>query len=236
MQDQPLHPIAEPKGAPPHEVTLIGADAPTELQHDPQNGHSLASGNQSSGPASLNLQNTGGWLITAGVGVLIFILFKNLRKNRKRAVARSKHSPRDRIDEIQTRVSGMNDMHGMTARAQESVQTLITQLENKAARLELLLDKTEARIAEFDAKIDQLASSSSSQPSAPSPRAPGLTMQSPPLAEPCSPEDSPLDPPLDPLHQRVHALADQGLDSIEIARQVNRPTGQIDLILALRRA
>ena len=40
--------------------------------------------------------------------------------------------------------------------------------------------------------------------------------------------------PIDPRHQEIYTLADQGRNSREIAQQLNRPTGEIDLILALR--
>ena len=43
------------------------------------------------------------------------------------------------------------------------------------------------------------------------------------------------EPALDPFHRRVYALADQGQSSIDIARQLDRPTGQIELVLALRK-
>ncbi len=40
---------------------------------------------------------------------------------------------------------------------------------------------------------------------------------------------------LDPLHARVAELADQGLAPVQIAQRLGQPTGQIELILALRR-
>jgi DNA-binding NarL/FixJ family response regulator len=39
---------------------------------------------------------------------------------------------------------------------------------------------------------------------------------------------------IDPQHEAVYALADQGKATAEIARQLNRPNGEIELILALR--
>ncbi len=41
--------------------------------------------------------------------------------------------------------------------------------------------------------------------------------------------------PKDPLHARIHALADAGRSPIDIARETGCPTGQVELILALRR-
>ncbi len=38
----------------------------------------------------------------------------------------------------------------------------------------------------------------------------------------------------DARHRQVYALADQGRSAAEIARQIDRPYGEIELILALR--
>ena len=39
---------------------------------------------------------------------------------------------------------------------------------------------------------------------------------------------------MDPRHAQVYDLADEGLSAPEIARQLGRPSGEIELILALR--
>jgi hypothetical protein len=40
--------------------------------------------------------------------------------------------------------------------------------------------------------------------------------------------------PADPQHEQVYVLADQGRDAYEIAAQLGRPRGEVELILALR--
>ncbi|MFZ4573101.1 MAG: hypothetical protein ACOYN0_01810 [Phycisphaerales bacterium] len=40
----------------------------------------------------------------------------------------------------------------------------------------------------------------------------------------------------DPLHARIYALADAGRRPIDIAKETGCPTGQVELILSLRRA
>lgn len=40
----------------------------------------------------------------------------------------------------------------------------------------------------------------------------------------------------DPTHRAVYELADRGLSPLEIARELGQPTGQVELILNLRRA
>ncbi len=167
----------------------------------------------------------GGGLLAAGVLGLVFIFVRKLRKNRQKQFEMDL-PPRERIDRLNSGASNTNDMHAVTARAQESVQTLITQLENKAVRIESLLDRAESRIAELESRFDTASDGLASQ------REEQNTALPPAIAMSRSPDA----PPADPLHARVHALADKGLNPVEIARQVDRPTGQIELILALRRA
>lgn len=38
----------------------------------------------------------------------------------------------------------------------------------------------------------------------------------------------------DPIHRQVFELADRGMGSLDIARTLGQPTGQVELILALR--
>lgn len=60
-------------------------------------------------------------------------------------------------------------------------------------------------------------------------------MKSPPSAPPPRAEPAAPELPGDPRHAQVYALADQGRSSNEIAQQLHRPSGEIELILALRR-
>ncbi len=39
----------------------------------------------------------------------------------------------------------------------------------------------------------------------------------------------------DASHQEVYELADGGLSAVDIARKLDKPTGQVELILNLRR-
>jgi DNA-binding NarL/FixJ family response regulator len=59
-----------------------------------------------------------------------------------------------------------------------------------------------------------------------------------PASAPQQPEfqaESTEQPMIDPRHALVYALADQGRSCKDIAQELNRPSGEIELILALRR-
>ncbi|MGD0460850.1 MAG: hypothetical protein ABSB74_00010 [Tepidisphaeraceae bacterium] len=111
-------------------------------------------------------------------------------------------------------------MQNVLVELSEMARQITAQLDTRAAKLESLIREADEKIAAMK--------------SAPSPPA----LSPPGLAPPAfgSPVESP-EPraPSDPRHAQVYALADQGRSSMEIAQQLNRPSGEIELILALRR-
>jgi hypothetical protein len=87
----------------------------------------------------------------------------------------------------------------------ELTDRLAAELDARAARLERLIEAADARLVALERAAES--------PVAPRARA---ASAADPFAE-------------------VYHLADQGLPSVEIARRTSRPTGQVDLILNLRR-
>lgn len=94
---------------------------------------------------------------------------------------------------------------------EQMARQMTAQIDTRAAKLEML-------IREADEKIALLRGSGSG-----------------PVATLCAP-DRPTQTSTvpDPRHADVYRLADQGLSPGEIARQLGRPYGEIELILALR--
>ncbi len=102
---------------------------------------------------------------------------------------------------------------------ERQMQNVLVELSDMARQISSQLDtraaKLEALIKDADEKISQLKSASLQTP-----------VPVPPPA---------IELPPDPRHADVYALADQGRAPPDIARQLNRPSGEIELILALRR-
>jgi flagellar biosynthesis/type III secretory pathway M-ring protein FliF/YscJ len=101
-------------------------------------------------------------------------------------------------------------MQNVLVEMSEMARQITAQLDTRAAKLEAL-------IREADEKITAMKSAATTQ----APAQPFTAAVSAP-------------PPPDPRHAQVYALADQGRSSREIAQQLNRPSGEIELILALR--
>jgi len=101
---------------------------------------------------------------------------------------------------------------------ERQMESLLVELSEMARQITAQLDtrsaKLEALIREADEKISALRQGSQMPTTA---AAPVWTAAS-----------------IDPQHEAVYALADQGKSTAEIARQLNRPSGEVELILALR--
>jgi hypothetical protein len=99
----------------------------------------------------------------------------------------------------------------------ELTEKLAHQLDVRAARLESLLEQADTRIATLEKLLAAKPPAITIEPKL-SP-APLAGLDAPPLA-----------------HRDVYALADDGLSPVQIAQRTGKPTGQIELILQLRRA
>ncbi|MCW5776890.1 MAG: hypothetical protein KIS87_10665 [Phycisphaeraceae bacterium] len=147
-----------------------------------------------------------GLLIAAGLMIILFIA---MRKVQQRIAARAQQemSPRERIEAIRTQAAERDSAEAVMADMHDLARELAAQLEARAAKLEKLLRDADERLARLEA------------------------------ADPTPPDGRRATalPTTDPLHARVYELADRGLPCVEIAREIDRPTGQVELILALRR-
>jgi hypothetical protein len=125
------------------------------------------------------------------------------------------------------------EMSNLLVELSEMARQVTAQLDTRATKLELLMK-------EADEKIETLRAL---QGSAPPPRA--QTPVSPAIRQSIAehealmqPLDAPPPPPpepaIDPRHAEIYAMADQGRTPVDIASRLGRPSGEIELILALR--
>jgi len=113
-------------------------------------------------------------------------------------------------------------MQNVLVELSEMSRQITAQLDTRAAKLEALIREADQKIAEMK-----------SQSAAPPPEPPGA--QQLPAAASSFQAESNSQPMIDPRHSLVYALADQGRSFKDIAQELNRPSGEIELILALRR-
>lgn len=120
---------------------------------------------------------------------------------------------------------------------EELAERLAAAMDGRAARLEQLIRDADERIR----RLDQARIGAEQRLIEPRP-SPGQGTTSAwnaaPLAAAASSARAPLGSleadQADPVQRQVFALADEGLHAVEIARRLGQPTGQVELMLALR--
>jgi hypothetical protein len=117
------------------------------------------------------------------------------------------------------------DMGQLMVEMLDTARQMTAQLDTRAARLEVLMKEADQKLAALKAATSPLPSIAVEVPITANPPAP-ISEPRPPVAK--------LETPPDPRHADVYQMADQGNSPNEIARQLNRPHGEVELILALR--
>jgi DNA-binding NarL/FixJ family response regulator len=117
------------------------------------------------------------------------------------------------------------EMSNLLVELSEMARQMTAQLDTRAAKLELLIKEADDRIA----TLKRAAAGITTVPPDEKSVEPSPTFSDPPA------DDPPAAPaPPDPRHVAVYELADQGCSIQEIAHELGRPTGEVELILALR--
>jgi len=163
-------------------------------------------------------------LIALGSVMMLIVIARMLgRRSRvQTAGSRSERTGREVARPGLTSTAGHDRLERLMTDAEELTRRLAAVLDNKAARIEVLIEQADERLAALERAQER------AEPEAqPAPARPGLSLTE---------ESAPAAPAVDPLHRKVYDMADRGMTPVDIARQIDRPTGQVELILALRRA
>lgn len=152
----------------------------------------------------------------------LLITLSVLSMLRKRLVRRaSAPTPRQKRTEQQAQARQSLDparrsVEELMVSAEELVRRLAAHLDNKAARIELLLKEADIRLDHLErSKTDPIVTATQSSL--------GRATSSPTNANLA-----------DPVSLDVYRLADDGFPTIEIASQLSEGVGKVELILALR--
>ncbi len=189
--------------------------AATEGQPDP-----AGAGRPAGSSPGFDRQDLSLGLIGLGCALMMIVVSRMLfRRDRRRDAHAAANAPAAAAP-VTASGAAHDRLERLMADAEELTRRLAAVLENRAARIEVLLEQADERLAALE----------TARTSAPTTEA----SRTPPPAAGFSLSDAA--PTTDPLHRKVYDLADRGLTPVDIARQIDRPTGQIELILALRRA
>jgi hypothetical protein len=145
---------------------------------------------------------------------VVFVLYRIRKQLKKDPLARAPAS-----SSLAQQRSVERQMQNLLVELSEMARQITAGLDTRSAKLDALIREADEKIATLTALQRSI-------------------MAIPPAAAPPPPEAPPPPPPSayepDPRHVEVYTLADQGHSPTQIAGQLNRPNGEIELILALR--
>jgi hypothetical protein len=164
--------------------------------------------------------------IAISVGILMVVYVTFVRPLRKKKGKDPLERPTGYSSLAQQRAVE-RDMSNLLVELSEMARQMTAQLDTRAAKLELLLKEADERIAILRSLQGTSADSAGGN---------GSHASDGVIVEASAPSESTRLPEtiMDPRHAEVYDLADGGLSPPEIARQLGRPSGEIELILALR--
>jgi hypothetical protein len=157
-----------------------------------------------------------------GGGILLYFLMRNAARRKR------KPDPMDR----QANGGGMSlahqrnterEMQHLLVELSQMARQLTAQLDTRSAKLELLIREADEKLAQLKSATDLLAPADHDRFRIPLP--PAGEREPPNVVFPDAARAK---------HAEVYALQDAGRTPLQIAEQLGRPTGEIELILALR--
>jgi hypothetical protein len=151
------------------------------------------------------------WTLICAAGLTVmYVVMRPFKKRRKDPLARPTNLSLAGQREVE------RQMTELLVELEQMARQMTAQLDTRAKKLELLIKEADEKIALLQSAGPTPFSEDARV--APTETAPGL----------------PTIPTTDPRHVEIYDLADAGQSARQIAQQLSRPQGEIELILALR--
>jgi hypothetical protein len=148
------------------------------------------------------------WFMVAVAGItILYVVIRPILK-KKDPLAKA-----PKFASLSQQRSVERQMQNILVELSEMARQISAQLDTRAAKLELLIKEADEKLAAL-----KTANAQPSYPAASTPE---------PAAAPAY---------SDPRYVQIYSLADLGRSARDIAQQLNRPSGEIELILALRKS
>ncbi len=186
-----------------------------------------------------------GAMAALGVALITVVLLRRWLKRSRASRARDPQQVLAQQREQLQHRSERDSLEKLMVEVQELTRVCAAQIENRASKLEHLIEVADQRIAELQRATERRPVSSAPRSSVDRDveleARPAVTRNS--RSRDWSSEGDDTDVPRtspsqrrDQLAERVHELSEMGLKSVEIARQLDEQVGKVELILALREA
>lgn len=182
---------------------------------------------EAAGEASQARQWLPAMLMSVGI-VIILVLWSMSIRNRSTRKHAEFATPREQIERIKAGHRTREIEGALTAEFVTSATEIAARLENKAERLEQLIEQADERLMRLREAMGMTESEPTHE---------GATAAMQPESDRSRATDAPphRPEPADPLALAVIELSDAGHSPVEIAQQLDEQIGKVELILALRR-
>ena len=158
-------------------------------------------------------------MLVLAVGALTLVMLSTRRRIRK-SQRMPRHSARDHYTQLQKRSEATRDVEQVMLELDQVSRQIHGRLDTKLARLEAVLCDADERIDKLSRLVQRVEAG---------PRLEITLDHEGPHETPTGRADD-----ADDRHTAVFTLADRGMSSVEIAREIGKPPGEVELILALR--
>ena len=165
--------------------------------------------------------NTNDYLIYGlGVTALIYLVVRPMLRKKKDPLERPMNLGLSQQRQVE------RDMNNVLVELSQMARQITAQLDTRSAKLEALIEEADRKIEELK-RLQQRATPAANPAVAKRPAVEQRATLAPPA--PAAPKAVEAD-----RHTEVYSLADSGHSAQDIASRLNRPRGEIELILALR--
>ena len=257
---EPTSSVAQPSNQTPADIDLSSAesDQTNTITSDPAPFSGIVNAFKSQDSMLPNI------LLIGGVLLMVLLMMRMLKKNTKANARRAniQGTPAERIEQLHTRAqASMEPSTKLMVDAEEMARRLGAILDNKAARLELLIEEADSKLNALNRAV---AGSQQPKPAAqthehtpPTPRTidPSLLDRArveqdledrqsrvagriEPTYQPAQehkPQPIAKKPEPPTIQAQIIELANSGLTNIEIAHELKQPIGQVELVLNLNK-
>ncbi len=163
------------------------------------------------------------YALLLGVVLLVFIMLRLTARKQRGAGPTSQSHARDRVAKLKEEHAVRGDMQELMVQLQELSRDINAQIDTRFAKLEVSIRAADERIN----LLERLLRAAEGQPTV------DTVLSGDDESFP-SPPAQPQAATLGPQHGRVYDLADGGKNSVQIAQEIGKTPGEIELILSLR--
>ena len=161
------------------------------------------------------------FLLALAVGALTILMISTYRRTRARR-SQPRTSVRERYTELQAKAAATRDVEQIMLELDQLARQIHGRIDTRFAKLESVIRDADARIEKLNRMVRSAQGDSTID----------ITLEAEDPRQPVTPAKEETDN----RRAAIYRLADSGLSFTEIGQKVEKTAGEVELILALRRA